>query len=154
MVQTIHSALAVETPYREAVAELPADFIGIISVLRRHDMTAIADRLISLYLDTSDEPHAEPLKVESAHHLASLILALNHNLGHPQIGMNLDGTLGATWRLEDCYVVDIEFLVDGLVSYAALGSRPQPGTARQRAAGISPIEDALCEIRQIIPSPN
>ena len=151
MVQTARSTPYAKTSYRETAADIPADFTEISSALRRHDKPAIADRLISLYLNTSNESDAEPLKVESARHLASFILS-DHNLGHPQIGMNLDGTLGATWRLEDGYVVDIEFLGNGLVRYAALGPRVQPGYARQRATGMSAIKDALREIRQIIPN--
>ena len=152
MVQTIQSPPTANLPRAETAATplpVPTDFMEIISTLRRRDMTKIADRLTSLHEHAIDDPDDAPMNIESARHLASFILS-DHGLGNPLIGMNPDGILGATWRLDDRVVIDIEFPPVGKIRYAALGPRPYPGALRRFTSGQSAVDDALREIHKFI----
>ena len=121
----------------------------IIAILRLSGMVAIANRLSSLRQITDNDPDETPMNIESLRYLALFLLS-EHEMGGPQIGVNPDGTLGATWRMVDHIVVDLEFLPNSLVRLAALGPRTRSGSNRQRVSGLMNKEKAVRTIRSFI----
>ena len=121
----------------------------IIAILRLGGMVAIANRLSSLRQITDNDPDETSMNVESLRYLALFLLS-EREMSEPQIGMNLDGILGATWRMVDQTVVDLEFLPNGLVRLAALGPRADSGSIRQRISGLMGKVKAVRAIRSFI----
>ena len=118
----------------------------IIAILRLSGMVAIANRLSSLRQITDNDPDEAPMNVESLRYLALFLLS-EREMRAPQIGLNPDGILGATWRMVDHTVVDIEFLPNSLIRLAALGPRAGSGSIRQRVSGLMEKKKAVRTIR-------
>lgn len=118
----------------------------IIAVLRLFGLDAVADRLGYLHSLADDDPEEPRIDIESLRAMALFIMG-ERQLPDPQIGVNPDGLIQIEWRVSIDGLLAMEFLPSGLIRFAAISARAQPGLERLRVNGTLPKEDTLKALR-------
>ena len=118
----------------------------VIAVLRLFRLDAVADRLgylCSLAYDDPDEAH---LEIESLRPMA-LFLMSHRQLRDPQIGVTPNGLMQIEWRLPSNGILAMEFLLSGLIRFAAISAPAQRGVDRLSVNGTLPVGATLEAVR-------
>ena len=118
----------------------------IITALRLFGLDAVADRLgylCSLAYDDADEA---PIEMESLRAM-TLFLMSQRQLRDPQIGVTPDGSMQIEWRLPSNGILAMEFLLSGLIRFAAISAPAQRGVDRLSVNGTLPVDSTLEAVR-------
>ena len=110
--------------------------------LRLEGFEAAAERLSqlgSLVAENPDEPH---LEIESVRALASFLMS-EKQLPEPRIGVTPDGLVQIEWRVPTKGILAMEFLISGLIRFAAISAPAQPGIDRLSVHGTLPKDATL-----------
>ena len=110
--------------------------------LRLKGFEAAAERLSQLgrlVAKNSDEPH---LEIESVRALASFLMS-EKQLPEPQIGVTPNGLVQIEWRVPTNGILAMEFLISGLIRFAAISAPAQPGIDRLSVHGTLPKDATL-----------
>ena len=110
--------------------------------LRLKGFEVAAERLSqlgSLVAENPDEPH---LEIESVRALASFLMS-EKQLPEPQIGVTPNGLVQIEWRVPTNGILAMEFLISGLIRFAAISAPAQPGIDRLSVHGTLPKDATL-----------
>ena len=114
----------------------------IIDGLRLFELDAIADRLLYLQQLVEDDPDEPSIEIESLRVLAHFLMS-ERQLPEPQIGVTPDGFIQIEWPVATNGILAMEFLISGLIRFAAISSRGEPGIDRLRVRGTMPMDATL-----------
>ena len=115
---------------------------GISVVLRLNGFEAAAERLRQLGSVVAENPDEPSLEIESVRALASFLMS-EKQLPEPQIGVPPNGLVQIEWRVPTNGILAMEFLISGLIRFAAISAPAQPGIDRLSVHGTLPKDATL-----------
>ncbi len=115
---------------------------GISVVLRLNGFEAAAERLSQLGSVVAENPDEPSFEIESVRALASFLVS-EKQLPEPQIGVTPNGLVQIEWRVPTNGILAMEFLISGLIRFAAISAPAQPGIDRLSVHGTLPKDATL-----------
>ena len=119
---------------------------GMAQLFRWFGKTVVADRieeLLAIAEEDQDEPH---MSIDSLRNLGRLLIA-EQELTEPDIGVTPNGLVQAQWSTPGNGVVAMEFLVSGLVRFAAISAPAKRGVKRKAVRGALEHKEMLHAIQ-------
>ena len=119
---------------------------GMAQLFRWLGKTSVADRieeLLAIADEDQDEPH---MSIESLRNFGRLLIT-ERELTEPNIGVTPNGFVQAQWSTPSNGVVAMEFLVSGLVRFAAISAAAKRGVKRKAVRGTLEHKEMLHAVR-------
>lgn len=155
LVPTATERLAVDRQHRNIAlsqvraARQPEEIVEILSL---EGCSAAAERIQYLHeLNRDGAPDEPPIVLSSLRELAFFLISQRH-LARPKIALMPDGLMLAEWSSPESGVLDMNFLPDGMIQFAAVSAAGRGGSPL-RVSGRLPRDRALAATRAFLPVP-
>lgn len=119
----------------------------LINILRIYGHPAIADRLASLHKVIAEEEDCVAISLDSLQNFTRCMIT-EPMPQNPDIGINPNGLVQATWRAPNQCMLAMNFLVSGDVNFVILFDERDATLPRQKISGILPSHEVIYHIRE------